>query len=106
MKKNNDRHAEYYEAILQLRPAKKEVLDFVFDLINSRNDTKVSKIEELKTGCDIYITNQKFARGTLAKQLKKKFKGSKILITKSLYGQHKMTSKLIYRATILFRMDK
>ena len=105
MKKNNDRHAEYYEAILQLRPANKEVLDFIFELISSRNDVTVSKIEELKTGCDIYLSNQKFARGTLAKQLKKKFKNSKVVISKALYGQHKMTSKLVYRATVLFRMD-
>ncbi len=105
MKKNNDRHAEYYEAIVQIRPAKKEVLDFIFELISARNDVTVSKIEELKTGCDIYLSNQKFARGTLAKQLKKKYKNSKVIISKALYGQHKMTSKLVYRATILFRLE-
>ena len=105
MKKNNDRHAEYYEAIVQIRPAKKEVLDFIFELISARNDVTVSKIEELKTGCDIYLSNQKFARGTLAKQLKKKYKNSKVVISKALYGQHKMTSKLVYRATILFRLE-
>ena len=104
MNKNNDKHAEYYEAILQIRPAKKEAIDFIYYLINSRNDTKISKIEELKTGVDIYITNQKFARGTLAKQLKKKFKNSRVIISKSLYGQHKMTSKLVYRATVLVRL--
>ncbi|MBI2148137.1 hypothetical protein HYU23_00505 [Candidatus Woesearchaeota archaeon] len=105
MNKNNDKHDEYYEAILQIRPDNKEVLNFVFDLVEGRNDVKVSKIVELKTGCDVYLTNQKFARGTLAKQLKRKYKNSKIVITKSLYGQHKMTSRLVYRATILFRLE-
>lgn len=105
MKKNNDRHDEYYEAILQVRPARKDVLDFVFQLVEARNDTKISKIKELKTGCDIYLTNQRFARGTLGKQLKKKF-GGKLVISKALYGQHKLTSRLIYRATVLFRLDK
>ena len=32
MKSNNDRHSEYYEAILQIRPANKEVLDFVAEM--------------------------------------------------------------------------
>ena len=104
MKGNNDRHSDYYEAILQLRPARKDVLEFVFQLVDARNDTKISKIEELKTGYDIYLTSQRFARGTLGKQLKKKFKGRKLVISKALYGQHKLTSRLIYRATVLFRL--
>src|SRR3989344_4855313 len=98
-KSNSDQHAEYYEAILQIRPENKEVLEFVFNLVESRNDVRISKIEEFKTGCDVYLTNQRFARGTLASQLKRKYKNSKIVITKALYGQHKMSSKLIYRAT-------
>jgi len=103
MKKN--RHPDYYEAILQLRPTKKEVLDFVLDLVEKRNDVEISKIKDLKTGCDIYLTNQRFARGTLASQLRKKFKG-KLVITKTIYGQDRMTSKILYRATVLFRLDE
>lgn len=103
--KQKNRHPEYYEAILQIRPTKKEVLDFVFDLVEKRNDVEISKVDELKTGYDVYLTNQRFARSNLAMQLKKKFKG-KILITKALYGQHKMTSRLVYRATVLFRLNK
>jgi len=93
MNKNNEKHAEYYEAILQIRPANNEVLGFVLDLIENRNDVKV------------YITNQKFARGTLAAQLKRKYKDAEVTITKSLYGRHKMTSRLVYRATVLFRLN-
>lgn len=106
MKKNNNKHQEYYEAILQIRPNNKEVLDYAVKLIGSRNDTKISKLEELKTGFDLYLTNQKYARGSLAQQLKRKFRNGKLVITKSLYGQHKMTSKLVYRATILFRLSQ
>lgn len=104
--KNSNKHLEYYEAILQIRPNNKEVLDFVFQLVEKRNDVKISKIEELKNGYDIYLTNQKYARGSLAQQLKRKFRNGKLVITKSLYGQHKMTSKLVYRATILFRLSQ
>ncbi len=104
MDKKNNRHDDYYEAILQLRPAKPEIVDFVHDLVDSRNDVKISKIVAMKTGCDIYLTNQRFSRGTLVSQLKKKYRG-RVTITKALHGQHKMTSKLIYRATILFRFE-
>lgn len=104
MNRENNKHAEYYEAILQIRPANKEVLDFVISLVEKRNDTKISKIVTLKTGYDVYLTNQRFARGTLAGQLRKKFK-RKAVVTKTLYGQHKITSRLIYRATVLFRMN-
>lgn len=105
MNRENNKHAEYYEAILQIRPGRKEVLDFVFELVNSRNDVKISKVKELKTGYDVYLSNQRFARGTLVSQLKKKFRNCKIVISKALYGQHRMTSKLVYRATVLFRLD-
>ena len=104
MKKQISQHSEYYEAILQIRPAKKEVLDYAINLIEKRNDTKISKLEELKTGFDLYLTNQRYARGALAQQLKRRF-GGKVVITKALYGQHKLTSKLVYRATVLFRIE-
>ena len=100
----NDLHQDYYEAILQIRPARRDVLDFVFELTDRRNDVKVSKVDELKTGYDVYLTDQKFARGALATQLKRRFKG-KIVITRKIYGVDKMTSRTLYRATVLFRLD-
>ncbi len=103
--KDNDKHPEYYEAILQIRPARDDVLGFVEQLVNARNDTKISKVMELKTGYDVYLTNQRFARGALVGQLKRKFRDGKVTITKALYGQHKMSSRLIYRATVLFRLN-
>ena len=74
-------------------------------MIKSRNNVRISKVVELKTGVDIYLDNQKFARGVLGPQLKKKFKG-KLVMSKTLYGQHRMTSRLIYRATVLFRLKE
>ncbi len=106
MKKDiKGRHPEYYEAILQLRPVKDEILDFINGILKGRNDVHISKVVDLKNGVDIYLDNQRFARGTLAQQLKRKFKG-KLIITKTLYGQDRMTSRLLYRATISFRLDK
>lgn len=105
MKKQNEKHYEYYEAILQLRPATDEVVDFIASEIERRGNVKISKIVEMKNGIDIYLTNQKFARSTLGPMLKRRFKGE-LKISKSLYGRDKLTQKLIYRATILFRLKE
>ncbi|MBS3168134.1 hypothetical protein J4216_03360 [Candidatus Woesearchaeota archaeon] len=106
MTSENSKHPEYYEAVLQIRPLNEEVLNFVIGLVEARKGTSISKIDELKTGYDVYISDQKFARSGLVSSLRKKYKNSKVVITKSLYGIHRMKSKLIYRATILFRLDK
>ena len=103
--KSANRHPEYFEAIIQLRPASPEVVDFIACEIERREDVKISKLIDLKTGLDIYLTNQRFARSTLAPMLKRKFDGV-LTITKALYGRHRQTNKLIYRATILFRLNK
>jgi len=103
--KNSNKHPEYYEAILQLRPASPKLVDFIACEIERRPDVKISKIVDFKTGIDIYLTNQRFARSTLAPMIKRKFDG-KLTITKALYGRHRQTNKLIYRATILFRLNE
>jgi len=93
-------HANYFEAIIQLRPAKKEVLEFVKDQIK-KNNIYVSKEINLKTGIDLYISSRKFANQLLRK-LKKTFKGTS-KVTKSLHSQDRQTGKLKYRITVLFR---
>jgi len=104
-KKTSDKHPDYYEAILQLRPYKEEVYDLVHVLVDKREDVFIAKEKLLKSGIDLYISSQKFTRHTLGPQLKRKFKGS-LTITKTLYGRHRMSSKLIYRATVLFRLKE
>ncbi|MBI2107417.1 hypothetical protein HYT57_05525 [Candidatus Woesearchaeota archaeon] len=95
---------QYYQAKLQLRPCTKEILDFVYNEIDKRDDCLISKEEELKTGADIYLTSQKFAQ-ILGRKLKVKFKG-KVTISRTLFGINKMTSKKVYRVTILFRLEE
>src|SRR3989344_5968310 len=55
--------------------------------------------DELINGVDVYLSDQKFSRSVLGPQLKRRFKGE-LKITRSLYGQNKLTSRLVYRATI------
>jgi len=92
----------YYEAIIQLRPADKEILKFVNKQIGKKKGkVSIAKIVELKTGVDIYLTSQRFAL-SLGRVLKKSFKGE-LKITRSLYKISRITSKKIYRLTICFR---
>lgn len=97
---------EYYEATIQIRPKNKEVLDFVITQIEkaNREDVFISGVEEKKFGVDLKISSQKFARD-LGKKLKKRFDGE-LKITKSLFKRHKQTGKILYRATICFRIKQ
>ena len=95
---------QYYEAILQIRPEKKEILDFIKEHLNKRKNVFISKTIYHKTGSDIYLSSQKFTK-SLGNQLKKRFKGE-LKITRSLYGISKKTGKTVYRLTVLFRLKK
>jgi len=102
MKKHAQLHAEYYEAIIQLRPSTEELLRFIERSISERKDVFISKILPSKNGVDIYISSQRFAR-SLGQKLKRRFKGE-LKITRSLYSRDRMSGKLLYRATVLFRL--
>jgi len=93
----------YYEAIFQLRPYKKEIYDFIIKQIE-KNNVLISKEVKLKTGIDFYLTSRKFTT-KLGKLLQKTFKG-KSTVSKSLYGTNRMTSKLVYRVTVCFRLKE
>ncbi len=92
---------DYFEATIQLRPKKKEILDFIKERIEKRKDVFISKIVEKKYGVDLYISSNKFAL-SLAKLLKKRFNGE-IITSRSLHSRHKQTGKLLYRVTVCFR---
>lgn len=101
-KMNTQRHAEYYEAIIQLRPATKELVSFVMNRIKERPSVTISKVKEFDYGIDIYVSSQSYARA-IGKKLKHAFKGD-LKVTRTLHTTDRMTSKLVYRGTILFRL--
>ena len=95
----------YYEAIIQIRPGREDILSYIKKAISKRKDNVfVSKAEELKTGVDLYISSQRFARA-LGKNLKKVFKGE-LKITRKLHTVSKSTGKKLYRVTVLFRLKE
>lgn len=93
----------YYEAIIQIRPADEKVLSFVRKQIEERG-AFISKEERLKTGVDIYMSDQRFARA-LSKRLKIRF-GGEVKLTRKLHTVSKKTGKNLYRVTVLFRLKE
>ena len=102
VKSTASKHCMYYEAKIQLRPYKQAIYDFIYQQIKKYPQIWISKEEKEKTGIDIYISSQKFARCTLAPKIKKIFKAN-VIISKQIYGRHRDKQRPIYRATVLIR---
>ena len=98
------RRAEYFEATIQLRPAKHKLYEYVLDAIENSKDCTIAKIEEDKNGMDIQVSSQRFARA-LGKKLTRRFDGE-LKLSRKLFTRDMYTSKEIYRVTVLFRMNE
>lgn len=96
-------HANYYQAIIQLRPEDDELVRFVENQIEHNEKVWISKKIKLKSGVDYYISSNKFAR-ILGKKMKKSFDGV-LKESKKLFGKDKNTSKTLYRVTVCFRLN-
>jgi NMD protein affecting ribosome stability and mRNA decay len=94
---------QYYEAVIQLRNPSEEAINCVINAVDKRKGVFIAKIVKLKTGVDIYLSCQRYAR-TIGKLLKKSFKG-KLVESRKLFGVNRQKSRLIYRGTVLFRFD-
>src|SRR3989344_3659133 len=99
------RHSKYYEAILQIRPATDDVMQFILGYLESRKDCQISNTAGLKTGIDLYLTSQRVALA-LGKKMKEHFKGSTLKISRSIHHRDRFTSKDVYQVTVLFRLPK
>ncbi len=97
-------HNNYYEAIIQLRPFKQEVLQFIVAEVGKRKDVFLTRTEELKTGVDFFLSSQRFARA-LGKKLNDRFDG-KLTISKKINKLDRQTGVVLYRATVLFRLKQ
>ena len=91
---------QYFEAKLQIRPAKEKILNFVKTYCEE-SGMFISKIEEEKYGYDIYLNDQKEARN-LGNILKREF-GGELKISKKIFG--KRDGRDIYRATVAILID-
>jgi len=99
-----EKHAQYFEAIFQIRPINEDVIRFLINAVDNDNKVRIAKIMHLKTGIDVYLSSRKFATA-IGKKMKARFKGGKLLVTKTLYSRNRQSSKNIYRVTVLFRLN-
>ncbi len=93
-----------YQAILQLRPYNKEVLDYVKNQIKKRKNVFISEENVVKTGVDLKLSDQRFTRA-LGKKLKKVFNGE-VKESRKLFSYNRVTSKNVYRVTVCFRLKE
>ncbi len=92
---------DYFEGILQLRPATEELLNWVREQIKKDGKARIAKEKMLKEGADLYITDQHYLQ-SFGKKLKEHQPG--ILKTSTrLHTMNKMTSRHVYRITVLFK---
>tara|TARA_Y100000310_G_scaffold167610_2_gene167547 strand:+ start:32398 stop:32715 length:318 start_codon:yes stop_codon:yes gene_type:complete len=103
-KKQQHRASNYFEATIQLRPKSPVLLEFVVNEVEKRKDVFISEVKTCKTGFDVLISSQRFAR-SLGKKMKDRFKGE-LKVTKTLFSRDRQSSKTLYRATVLFRLEE
>ena len=97
-----ERPKDYFEGILQIRGGSPELLSWVHNTIKADGRARVAKEKKVKNGVDVYISDQHYLQN-LGRQLKKKFTGI-LKVSKRLHTTDKMTSKLLYRVTVLFKV--
>lgn len=95
------RNDNYYEAIIQIRPKKDVVLDYIITLTQKLSDIITRTIDK-KFGYDLYIRDRKVATH-ISRNIKKRF-NCDIKISKALHSRDRQTSKLLYRLTILIKL--
>ncbi len=92
---------DYYEAIIQIRPSNKNLLDYIENQVKKKGDVFISKRIVKDYGTDLYLTCRRFAL-VLARRVKRNFK-CEVKSTRTLYTRNRQTSKDVYRVTVLFR---
>ncbi|VVB81945.1 NMD3 family protein [uncultured archaeon] len=92
---------DYFEGILQVRNGSKELLDWICDRIRTEGRAKVSKAKKVTNGVDLYMTDQHYLQN-LGRKIKEHQMGI-LKVSRRLHTQDKMTSKHIYRVTVLFK---
>ena len=97
-------NSQYYEAIIQLRPANEDIFNYVARLVENRPNVFVSKVISKKFGYDIYISDIRYALA-IGKKLKTKF-GGVLKTSRELYSYDRQTSKKKYRVAVCFRLEK
>ena len=96
------KHPLYFEGTFQLREPTQEVVDYLEDLLLSKKDVvRVSRTEEVTNGFDFYLSS-KTVLMQIGKILYRRF-GGELKVSNRLFSRDRMTSKEIYRITVMYR---
>ena len=93
-------HANYFEAVIQLRNITPAVADFVTEQLQ-RSKIGVSKVKRHVNGLDMQISSKQFA-SKLGKMLQHTF-GGMVKRSARLFTTDRMSGKPVYRVTMLFK---
>jgi len=96
-----EKHSEYFEGILQIRHGNQELIDWILKKVQEDGKAKVTKAKKVRNGVDLYVTDQHYLQ-SLGKKIKQNFIGIYKVSTR-LHTTDKMTSKLLYRISVLFK---
>ena len=91
-------NSQYFEGILQLRPADNEIDAFISKIAVDF----IAKKKKVRNGIDYYMSSNSFLK-KLGKRLQKEIGGS-LLFSESLHTRDRQSSKDLYRVTALFRL--
>jgi len=97
----NERPSSYFEGILQIRNGSPQLLAWVHKRITDDNKAKVAKEKKVVGGVDLYLSDQHYLQ-SLGRKLSQQFNGI-LKVSRRLHTVNKMTSKLLYRVTVLFQ---
>ena len=96
-----ERPKDHFEGILQIRDPTDELLDWIRKRIHSQQRATIAKEKKVTNGVDLYISSQHYLQN-LGKQLKEKF-GGVLKVSMRLHTVDRMTSRQLYRVTVLFQ---
>ena len=98
------KHAAYFEGILQLRNTLPEVAQWVKDQTRRDNKSLIPKERRVPGGVDFYFSDQHYLQA-LGKKMQIRWNGE-YLVSYTLHTLSHVTSKELYRVTILFKMNQ
>ena len=94
---------EYFEAILQLRHCSADAEHYaISDIRESKMLTMAVPVGRgTRAAVDLYLKSTDYML-SLVRRMRKRYPGT-VTISRKLHGRDKMTSKTLYRTTVLFR---
>lgn len=94
-------HPEYFEGVLQLRPALEKVLAWVLKKTKQDAQAVIVKEKAVAGGIDLYFSSQRYLVA-LGKKLHERFPGT-VTVSRKLHTLKRITSRPVYRVTVLYR---